>query len=205
MLRTVRFVIFDVMANISRSNRKESILAEAAILFKQKGFSATSVRELAEKVGIEAASLYNHIENKEELLELICFRVAHQYVSHIEQIESSHAGAVEKLKALIALHVRMIIDSPNEVSVANNDWKNLSGAKKEQYKEIRRGYEKRVADLIQLGIDEGHLKPVNVSVALFTLLSSLRWIELWYRAERDISPETLENDMITLLIDGIKK
>src|SRR5690606_36542343 len=127
-----------------------------------------------------------------------CFQVAHQYVSHIEQIESNQTVAVDKLKALISLHVRMIIESPNEVSVANNDWKNLTGTKKEQYKEIRRGYEQRVAALIQLGIAEGALKPVNVSVALFTLLSSLRWIELWYRAERDISPEILENDMITL-------
>ena len=46
---------------MAKQSRKELIITQAAIIFKQKGYSATSMRELAEKVGIEAASLYNHI------------------------------------------------------------------------------------------------------------------------------------------------
>ncbi len=99
----------------------------------------------------------------------------------------------------------MIIDEPNEVSVANNDWKNLSDTKKDLYKTIRKGYEKRIANLIKAGIAAGEFKDLNVSVALFTLLSSLRWIELWYKPGRDISPEQLENDLMTLLINGFQK
>lgn len=190
---------------MAKQHKKELIIKEAAALFKKKGYSATSMRELAEKVGMEAASLYNHIRSKEEILEEICFRVAQQYVSHIGQIEEREISVTEKLKDLISLHVNMIIQEPNEVSVANNDWKNLSETKKETYKQIRKGYEKRIATLIQEGIRGGELKEVNVSVALFTLLSSLRWIELWYRSDREITPEQLENDMMTILIEGFQK
>ncbi|MDH1603368.1 MULTISPECIES: TetR/AcrR family transcriptional regulator [Empedobacter] len=188
-----------------KQSKKELIIQEAALIFKQKGYSATSMRELAEKVGMEAASLYNHIRSKDEILEEICFKVANQYVSHISSIEDTNESNVQKLRDLIQLHVRMIIDEPNEVSVANNDWKNLSDTKKELYKTIRKGYEKRIANLIKAGIAAGEFKDLNVSVALFTLLSSLRWIELWYKPGRDISPEQLENDLMTLLINGFQK
>lgn len=190
---------------MAKQQKKELIIKEAATLFKRKGYSATSMRELAEKVGMEAASLYNHIRSKEEILEEICFRVAGQYVSHIGQIEDRKTTVIQKLKDLISLHVNMIILEPNEVSVANNDWKNLSDTKKDQYKQIRKGYEKRIAALMQEGIRCGELKPVNVSVALFTLLSSLRWIELWYKPEREVSPEQLKKDMMTILIEGFQK
>lgn len=190
------------MAN--RSRRKE-IIAAAAAIFKQKGYASTTMRELADDVGLEAASLYNHIRSKEDILEEICFSVAHEYVEQIGRIEDLKSSNIQKLKELISLHVRMIIESPHEVSVANNEWRSLSPMKKDIYKQLRKGYEKRVATLITDGIRAGELKDLNVSVALFTLLSSLRWIELWYRPDRDVSPEELENDLMTILIEGFQK
>ena len=107
---------------MGKQGRKELIIKEAAIIFKQKGYSATSMRELAEKVGIEAASLYNHIRSKDEILEEICFNVAHEYLSFITDIEKSNNTYSEKLSNLIDTHVRLIIKCVNELSVANNDW-----------------------------------------------------------------------------------
>lgn len=190
---------------MAKQHRKERIIREAAAIFKQKGFSATTMRELAEKVGVEAASLYNHIRSKDEILEEICFKVANQYVSHISRIEDMDASYVQKLRALISLHVQMIIQEPNEVSVANNDWKSLSETKKELYKQVRRGYEKRIAALIREGIQAGELKDIHVSVGMFTLLSSLRWIELWYKPQREVTPEQLENDLMKILIEGFQQ
>lgn len=67
----------------NKINKKELILSEAAMLFKEKGFGGTSMRDLAEKVGMEAASMYNHIKSKNEILELICFKIANQYISQL--------------------------------------------------------------------------------------------------------------------------
>lgn len=187
------------------SNKKGIILTEAAKLFKQKGFGGTSMRDLAEKVGIEAASMYNHIRSKDEILEEICFRIAHEYLSHISEIEDTNQSFREKIKAIIRLHVRMIINDAAAVSVANSEWKYLTEAKMVLYKEIRKDYEKRFAHIIERGIEEGEFKEVNVSVALFTMLSSLRWIELWYKPDREISPEKLEEDLINLLLNGLNK
>ena len=190
---------------MAKQSRKELIIKEAAIIFKQKGYSATSMRELAEKVGIEAASLYNHIRSKDEILEEICFSVAHEYLSFITEIEEATSSHSDKLSRLIETHVKLMIERPNEVSVANNDWKNLSDPKKKLYKEVRKGYENRIANILTKGMQTGEFKEINVSVALFTLLSSLRWIELWYKPNREISPEELQADLTTFLVNGLKK
>lgn len=190
---------------MAKQGKRDLIITEAAILFRQKGFVATTMREIGEQMKLEAASLYNYIRSKEEILEVICFKVAHEYLAHISQIEATDASNVQKLKDLIALHVRMIIKSPNEVSVANNEWKNLSDSKKEEYKTIRDGYEDRIAALLKDGMSCLEFKKVNISVAVYTLLSSLRWIELWYKPERNVTAEELEHDVTTLLIGGFIK
>ena len=184
-------------------NKKELILSEAAMLFKEKGFGGTSMRDLAEKVGMEAASMYNHIKSKDEILELICFKIANQYISQLQEIENTNQTFQEKLNAIIGLHVQLIIEDSASVSVANNDWKYLSNDKKEQYKETRKSYEKSFANIIEQGMQNGEFKKMNVSVALFTMLSSLKWIELWYRPNRDITPQELEDDLKTLLMKGL--
>ena len=64
-----------VMVN-KRTTRKSLILQKAAAMFREKGYAASSMRDLADAVGIEAASLYNHIKSKSEMLHEIIFRIA---------------------------------------------------------------------------------------------------------------------------------
>ena len=71
---------------VTNGSIKNMILINAAELFRKKGFAAASVRELAEALGIEAPSLYNHIGSKAELLQEICFEVAKDYTAHMEEV-----------------------------------------------------------------------------------------------------------------------
>ena len=64
-------------------------------------------------------------------------------------------------------------------------------------------YEKSFANIIEQGMKSGEFKKMNVSVALFTMLSSIRWIELWYKPSREITPQELEEDLKTLLMNGL--
>ena len=69
-------------------NRKEMITLAAARLFREKGFPSTGMRDLAGDVGVEAASLYNHIRSKAELLQEICFRVANEFNAQLLEVEA---------------------------------------------------------------------------------------------------------------------
>ncbi|QNH62235.1 TetR/AcrR family transcriptional regulator [Hymenobacter sediminicola] len=186
-------------------NKRQLILDEAAKLFKQKGFGGTSMRDLASEVGIEAASMYNHIKSKDEILELICFRISGIYISQLAEIEATQAAHGEKIKALIRLHIRLMIEDGAAVSVANHDWKYLREPALTEFKQARKQYEKGFATLIEQGIAASEFQPVNVSVALFTILSAVRWVELWYRPGRELSAEELEANIITMLLTGLEK
>ena len=163
------------------------------------------MRDLAERAGMEAASMYNHITGKDEILEIICFQVANIYVSQLDDIERLEASYADKIKALIRLHIQLMIENGPAVSVANNDWKSLTEPKLTEFKQARKRYEKGFAALIEGGIAAGELQPVNVSVALFTILSAVRWVELWYRPGRELSAAELEANIITMLLNGLEK
>ncbi len=188
----------------TKNNTRSIISAEAAKLFKEKGFGGSTMRDLAEKVGIEAASIYNHFRSKDEILETICMDIAQKFDEQLTIIEKEKISYPEKIEALIAFHVQMIIEDANAVSVLNNDWKFLSEEKIIDFKERRNNYEKRFAALISKGIAAGSFRKLNVSIALFTILSSLRWVELWYKPSRGVSKEDLAKDISAILMNGVK-
>ncbi len=192
------------MLKTKKSVKRELILAEAAKLFKDRGYSGTSMRDLAGQVGMEAASMYNHIKSKDELLDTICFRISDTYISQLAEIERTGTSYGEKIKSLVRLHIRLMVEDGAAVSVANHDWKYLPEPRLTEFKQARKNYEKGFAALIEAGIAAGEFRPVNASVALFTVLSAVRWVELWYRPGRGLSAQELENDIITVLLSGLE-
>ena len=187
------------------SAKRELILTEAAKLFKDRGYSGTSMRDLAGQVGMEAASMYNHIKSKDELLEIICFRISDTYILQLQTIEQQSIHFSEKLSSLVRLHIRLMVEDSAAVSVANHDWKYLPEPRLTEFKQARKTYEKGLASLIEAGIAAGEFRPVNVSVALFTVLSAVRWVELWYRPGRGLSAEELESNILTVLLGGLEQ
>lgn len=193
-----------MLAEKAKSNKRNLIISEASKLFKEKGFGGATMRDLAERVGIEAASMYNHIRSKDEILEEICFGIGRKYDEQLAEIDKTRISCPEKIEAIIAFHIQMIIEDSNAVSVLNNDWKFLNSEKMVEFKTMRNEYEKHLAAIIAKGIEEGSFKPVNVSVALFTILSSLRWVELWYKPSRGVTKEELAKDISAILMNGVK-
>ncbi len=194
------------MAKISTtdtSNRKEIIQKTAAALFRQKGYNATSMRHLAEGIGIEAASLYNHINSKEELLRDICFTVANDFVAHMDGVENSNLTPVAQLEELIRFHIRMRLERLEEVAVNNNEWRHLKEPHLTEFVQLRRFYQKRWEAIIEKGIEQKLFKPVNTYVAVLTILASVRSVEFWQRNKRNVTAEHLENDIVTMLTSAM--
>lgn len=184
--------------------KRDIIIAGALKLFRAKGFDGTSMRELAGSVGMDAASMYYYIRSKDELLEEVCFRIANRYISHLDEIENADIPGAEKVRALVSLHVRLVLEDATAVSVANHEWRCLTKKKLPAYKALRQKYETGFAAILGQAIQNGEFRAVNTNVALYTLLSSLRWLEAWYKPERGITAEALERDVITLIMKGLE-
>ena len=186
-------------------SKKEVIVKHAASLFKSQSYSATSMRELAELVGVEAPSLYNHIGGKSELLQYICLKVGNEFIAQVAEIKKSPAGIAEKIETIIRFHIGMMVENFDEVYVANHEWKHLKEPCLSDFLAIRRSYEKSLTTLVETGINEKILRPMNAYVVVLTILSAVRGLEFWHRNKKNISRQAIEDDMVNHLLNGIIK
>ena len=189
----------------ANGTKKDIIVKNAAALFRKKGFAATSVRELAESLGIEAPSLYNHIGSKVELLQEICFAVAEDYTSNMNKIMDSTDNAAQKMEAIIRFHVRKLSTDFDRVFVADHEWKQLPKKKLEEFLMFRRNYEKHIVDIVTEGIDKKVFKNLLPNLTVLTILSAVRGLELTQKHKNEFTIEQLEDNMVQHLLNGIIK
>ena len=192
-------------ATRKKASKKEFILKKAAQMFREKGFAATSMRDLAETVGIEAASLYNHIRSKNEMLESICFDVANRYTIFMDELESGNQGTIKKIETLLRFHIKQMIETFEEVIVCDREWKHLDEPYLSNFHNQRRSYRKRFAAIIEEGISKNEIKKIDAPTAVLIMLHSVNGIESWHRSTAKISAKDLEDNMVLIMIDGLRK
>lgn len=189
-----------------KNTRKEMISLAAARLFREKGFNATGMRDIADAVGIEAASLYNHIRSKSELLQDICFRVANDFHAQLNELDlNADLNSLERLAAIMRQHIYMWVNRLDEAIVANNESKYLEDPYNATFQNERKAYARRLEQIIEEGIKKGQIKKVKPYVVVQTMLSAVRGIEFWHRTKKNIPVEDLESTMIAHIVDGLKK
>jgi AcrR family transcriptional regulator len=188
---------------VKNGTKKDAITSKGAVLFRKKGFATSSMRELAEIIGVEASSLYNHIGSKSEILQNICFKVANDFNIHLNEIEKKEENTVAKLEGLIRFHIYMMLNFYDEVYVANHEWKQLEEPYLSNFLNQRKTYEGRLVEIVSKGIENNELKNLHPHVAVLILLSAVRGLEFWQRHKKNINIGDLENDMVTHLLKGL--
>ncbi len=188
-----------------KASKKELILLKAAAMFREKGFAATSMRDLAETVGIEAASLYNHIRSKNEMLEAICFDVANRFNSNLDNLEAASEKSITKVETLLRFHIQQMIGNYEEVYVSDREWRHLDEPYLSNFQNQRRIYRKRFAAIIEDGINKKEIKKIDAPTAVLILLHAVSGIESWHRSKARITAGELEDNMIMIMIDGLRK
>lgn len=192
-------------AQRKKASKKELILRKAAAMFREKGFAATSMRDLAETVGIEAASLYNHIRSKNEMLEAICFDVANRFNANMDAIEAGTEKSIKKVETLLRFHIKEMVGNYEEVYVSDREWRHLDEPYLSNFQNQRRIYRKRFAAIIEDGIRKNEIRQIDAPTAILIVLHAVSGIESWHRSKARITGEELENNMVMIMIDGLRK
>jgi AcrR family transcriptional regulator len=154
--------------------RKDEIINTAAKLFKEKGYSAVTMRDLATAMGMKAASLYNHINSKQDILKAIIISIAEEFTS----------GMTNGMESL------------------NNDWMHLED-QLDYYLQLRNEYETNFLKIIKEGVLSSEVKNSNPEIIMFSMLTTLRSLYLWIPKKEDLSANDLANSLSQVLIDGI--
>jgi AcrR family transcriptional regulator len=185
------------------TDRKTEIINVAAKLFKEKGYSAVTMRDIAQAMDIKAASLYNHIKSKQEILVLIVIEIAEEFTNIMDEVLNSDASTIAKLERIIQLHIDITIRNPDALACLNNDWMHLTDYKLSHFIKMRKDYENNFKTIVKHGIANGELINYNIDVIIFSILSTLRTLYIWYNKTNKLSSKALTDNMIKVLLNGI--
>ena len=184
-------------------DRKKQIQFVAQSLFKTKGYGASSMRDIAKEVGVEAASLYNHISSKEEMLKEICFEMADQIFEGIGPIEKKKFSAKQKLEKVIENHVSVIVNNIDASIVFFHEWKHLNEPYLSEFKILRNEYEKKFIKIIEEGFTQKLFRKVDVKIVSFIIFSALNATYDLYKPNGKLSAKDISKTMSNIIINGL--
>ena len=189
----------------SPASRKAQIDRTATALFRARGFAATTMRELATELGLEAGSLYSHIRSKEEILHRICFGLAEAFFEGFAAATADAAAPVAtQLRQAIEAHVRVLTRDSAASAVFLHEWRHLSAPARAEFLALRDRYEAQFRALVQRGLDAGELAAPDAAFAALTLLASLNWLPTWYRPDGKLTPDEIAHRLAEQLLNGLR-
>ncbi|MFT6969652.1 MAG: AcrR family transcriptional regulator [Roseivirga sp.] len=192
------------MKTVVKKSRKQQIEQKATVLFQERGYAATSMRDLAQVLGIEAASLYSHIKSKEEILQKICFRMAKEFFIAWQEVELETTSFSSKMEKAMIAHVKVITKDTDSSAVFFNEWRHLSEPYLGDFLAMRDDYEGRFKKILKEGMLNGEFKNVDEKFMMLTILSSLNWTHNWYKPNGSLTPEDIGQRLSGLLLNGLK-
>lgn len=193
------------MPKLPGIKRKAQITKVAMNKFREKGYRAVSMRELADHVGIEAASFYNHFDSKASILKEICFRIAHDFFNGVEEALKEEKTPDKMLAHAIRSHVNVITQNLDASAVFFHDWRYLSEPWLSEFKEMRKKYENIFRKILREGMDRKIFEKQDETFSVLTIFSSLNWVYEWYDPKGKLTPQQIADNFAKLILDGIRK
>lgn len=182
---------------------KSQIFATAGELFSERGYHGTSMRELARALNMRGASLYSHINAKEELLWGIVNEVADQFLALAEAVPRN-IPSEEQLTRLVRGHLKVIAHELHYAIVFFHEWKFLEPSLRARIKAKRDAYEANLCRIIEEGTQLGVFRVASPRLAALFVLSALNWTYQWFRLEGTLSIEQLADQYIVFILGTLK-
>lgn len=193
------------MPSLEKESKKSQIYRAAAQLFKEKGYQAASMRDLAERVELRASSLYNYIGSKEEILQQICFEHAQDFLKAMQEVEQLPISQGQKIERLLRFHIRKALKEVSSLTVFNDEWKHLSSPQLEEFRGLRKDYENRFRSIIEQAVASKELPNLDTELLLYALLNAIHWLPNWNHRNSELTASELEEQVLRILLKGIQK
>ena len=195
-------IITFVFYQMELKEKQKKILDVAVELFKEKGYMGSSVRDLATKLNIKAASLYAHIRSKEEILEWICFGIAQEFFDELQEVKNTNIPPREKLNLFIEKHLSVVLKNRDVTHIYSNEWKHLE-ERLPEFIALRKNYQQEVEELIskiyQAENWELRSSAFTTRFILHTLNNSYFWFKRNTESTTEITDEIRDKILYGLL------
>lgn len=188
------------------ANDKKEFLARIAIdLFAKKGFSVTTMRDIAKAAKVNVALIYYYFKDKEELLYHIIERSTNNLIVVLREIQLVETDPFECLKKMVIRQVLYSSQTWKETKLITIEGDHLHGKRKSDCKKLQRVvYDIYMAQLQRMK-EVGYLGDINLAIVNFTIFGMISWFYRWYTEGKSLTEEDVAKEMIKILEFGILK
>lgn len=185
------------------SRTAEAIRAAGLKLIFEHGYEGMSLRHLAQAVGLQPASLYNHIETKQALLFELVSGHMRALTEALDAALAGIEGPAARLDAFVAFHLRYHLDRKMEVFVNNSELRSLEPENRTAITAMRRDYERRLTEILALGAGKGVFVVPDVAVTSYAILALLTGVASWYQADGRLDADAIIALHRDLVLNGL--
>jgi AcrR family transcriptional regulator len=182
----------------------EAIRRAGLQLIYEHGYEGMSLRDLANAVGLQPGSLYNHISTKQALLfELISDHMLALTAALDDALADVHSP-LARLEAFVTFHLRYHLTRRIDVFVSNSELRSLEPDNRAAIMRLRHAYEQRLAVILAEGAAVGAFAVSDVPVATYGILSLLTGVATWYRPDGRLGEDEIVAIHRRLILDGLR-
>jgi AcrR family transcriptional regulator len=188
------------------SERMQSILDTGTNLFAEKGYDATSMRDIANAAGVSKALLYHHFASKEDIYARIAFSATKHLNAFVRERIPQDGTAAEKLRAFMVAAATFFGQHRSAwVAASNAFWSDPDRHRMERRLARRREFESMLRDIIREGVESGEFNPVDPAMTGRLVLSGINWMHRWHDPDKPLTPEEIVDQYADILLGGVKK
>jgi len=184
--------------------RSEEVYRAALRLFREKGYHATSMQDIAEAVGLYKGSLYHYIGGKEDLLVQVFERAMGTLLADVERIVADNSlGPSMQWRAIVQAHVTCVSENLDALTVYLHEFRALAGESLANVRAQRDRYAQLVAEIVGRGVRLGEFETADVGIATLGLLGMCNWVCQWYQPEGRLGPAQIGGYFADLVLGGL--
>jgi AcrR family transcriptional regulator len=185
-----------------REVKRNAVLQTAAQLFNERGFHATSLDDIAERLNVSKPTLYYYVESKDQIL-LECVKTALDLMqTGIDEVRAAGGSAIDQLKACMRIYSGVVTQDFGMCVIRIGE-DPLPAPLKKELRRLKAGIDGQFRRLIEDGVAEGSLAPCDPKLAAFTLAGALSWIGRWYDPNGPLGAEAVAHDSTAILMHGL--
>ncbi len=183
---------------------KQEIIEVSVRLFNDNSYSATSVQDIAEALGVTKAALYYYISSKEQILYEIFDQTMTTAEVRLNMLMELDMSVVERITKIVFNHIMAVFDEAPNISVFFTEKAHLSPDNLVLINARRRQYEEIIAGVFEKGIEEGVLRAdLEILPTVYALLGMCNWLYHWYDPNGRLKPEELADHYAKMILHGI--
>ncbi|MGO1048950.1 TetR/AcrR family transcriptional regulator [Crossiella sp. CA198] len=187
------------------SQRRAELLALAARLFAERGFRATTVRDIADAAGILSGSLYHHFDSKESMADEILTGFLNELFGRYREITATDLGPRQRLEQVVISSFECIDAHHAEVAIYQNEAKYLAQQERFGYLgDHNVEFRKLWVGILEDGVRAGVFRPDLDVELVFRFVRDTVWVAVhWYRPDGPLSAQDVARQYLGILLDGI--